>query len=210
MMSCRRLTNLASVRPRFAVRNFSSAVPRLSENRMQANDPNPPVVKPNVSETNAEPTDSFGRWDATLQEDPAVAEKIRSMQAPNRASTWAASQQPRHEAMVGPRFEQTIMEAQPRPMAAIELIHKQHVRWTKSKVVSCDGGGGPLGHPKVFINTDKPEIATCGYCGVPFAHEQHRVYLKSLPETSYPLEPINDAADVNESQRVTEGGFEQR
>lgn len=113
MMSCsRRLTSLASVRPRFAVRNFSSAVPRLSENRMQANDPNPPVVKQNVSETNAEPTDSFGRWDGTMQEDPAVAEKIRSMQAPNRATTWAASQQPRHEAMVGPRFEQTIMEAQ--------------------------------------------------------------------------------------------------
>lgn len=32
-------------------------------------------------------------------------------------------------------------------MAAIELIHKQPVRWTKKRVVSCDGGGGPLGHP---------------------------------------------------------------
>jgi uncharacterized Zn-finger protein len=53
-------------------------------------------------------------------------------------------------------------------MAAIELIHKQPVRWTKKRVVSCDGGGGPLGHPQIFINTDKPEIATCGYCGVPF------------------------------------------
>lgn len=53
-------------------------------------------------------------------------------------------------------------------MAAIELIHKQPVRWTKERVASCDGGGGPLGHPKIFINTDKPEIATCGYCGVPF------------------------------------------
>lgn len=59
-------------------------------------------------------------------------------------------------------------DMQPQPMAAIELIHKQPVRWTKSKVVSCDGGGGPLGHPKIFINTDKPEIATCGYCGLPF------------------------------------------
>lgn len=117
-------------------------------------------------------------------------------------------------------------------MAAIELIHKQPVRWTKSRVVSCDGGGGPLGHPKVFINTDKPEIATCGYCGLPFvstlrpskiysleqlsnifslqAHEQHRTYLESLPATSYPLEPTNDPAEVNESQRVTEGGLEQR
>ena len=53
-------------------------------------------------------------------------------------------------------------------MAAIELIHKQPVRWTKEKVVACDGGGGPLGHPKIFINTDKPQIAVCGYCGLPF------------------------------------------
>lgn len=113
-------------------------------------------------------------------------------------------------------------------MAAIELIHKQPVRWTKSKVVSCDGGGGPLGHPKIFINTDKPEIATCGYCGLPFvrpihasrpiwtgltlsqAQEQHRAYLESLPATSYPLKPTDDPAQVNESQRVTDGGFEQR
>lgn len=61
-----------------------------------------------------------------------------------------------------------LIYVQPQPLAAIELIHKQPVRWTKSRVVSCDGGGGPLGHPKIFINTDKPEIATCGYCGLPF------------------------------------------
>ncbi|KAF3396424.1 Lactobacillus shifted protein [Penicillium rolfsii] len=210
MMPCsRRLTALASFRP-FAVRTYSSTVPRLSENRMPANDPNPPVVKPNVSETNVGLSDRHAPWDGSMEELPAKAERIRSLQAPNRATTWAASQQPREQAMVGPRFEQTIMELQPRPMAAIELIHKQPVRWTKSRVVSCDGGGGPLGHPKVFINTDKAEIATCGYCGVPFAHEQHRAYLESLPATSYPLEPTNDSAEVNESQRVTDGALEQR
>lgn len=53
-------------------------------------------------------------------------------------------------------------------MAAIELIHKQPVRWSKERVASCDGGGGPLGHPKIFINVDKPEITPCGYCGLPF------------------------------------------
>lgn len=42
------------------------------------------------------------------------------------------------------------------------------------------------------------------------AQEQHRAYLKSLPATSYPLEPQGDAAEVNEAQRVTEGGLEQR
>ncbi|GKZ78628.1 hypothetical protein AnigIFM56816_002399 [Aspergillus niger] len=197
--------------PRFAARaSYSTTVPRLSENFIPANDPTPPTAKPNVSGTNATPVDAMGGWDAPLREEPEAGERLRHLQAPNRATTWAASQQPKEKAMVGPRFEQTIMELQPQPLAAIELIHRQPVRWTKKRVVSCDGGGGPLGHPKVFINTDKPEIATCGYCGLPFAHEQHRAYLKSLPATSYPLEPTGDAAEVNESQRVTEGGFEQR
>ena len=69
-------------------------------------------------------------------------------------------------------------------MAAIELIHKQHVRWTKERVVSCDGGGGPLGHPKIFINTDKPEIVPCGYCGVPFVR-----FLYILPTMYYTFCP---------------------
>lgn len=42
------------------------------------------------------------------------------------------------------------------------------MRWTHDRVVACDGGGGAAGHPRIFINTDKPEIATCGYCGLPF------------------------------------------
>ncbi len=57
---------------------------------------------------------------------------------------------------------------QPRPYAAIELIHKQPVSWRKERVVSCDGGGGPLGHPRIFINLDKPQINWCTYCGLPF------------------------------------------
>ncbi|OJJ44005.1 hypothetical protein ASPZODRAFT_135437 [Penicilliopsis zonata CBS 506.65] len=164
--------------------SYSSTIPRLQANVPQANTP--------------------------LAEVSEAAERSRELQAPNRANTWAASQRPRAEAMSGPRFEQTVMEMQPQPMAAIELIHKQPVRWTKKRVVACDGGGGPLGHPKVFINTDKAEIATCGYCGVPFAHEQHRAYLESLPATSYPLKATGDSAEVNETQRVTEGGLEQR
>lgn len=62
--------------------------------------------------------------------------------------------------------------AQPAPQAAIELIHKQPVRWTHERMVSCDGGGGPLGHPRVYINVDKPQICTCGYCGLPFVSSE--------------------------------------
>lgn len=50
----------------------------------------------------------------------------------------------------------------------MDLIHKEPVRWTHDRIVACEGGDGPAGHPRVFINTDKPEIAICGYCGLPF------------------------------------------
>ncbi|KAF2972092.1 hypothetical protein GQX73_g1439 [Xylaria multiplex] len=108
-------------------------------------------------------------------------------QAPNRVEIWSRSQKPRATAMSGPRFEQTDFDVQPASQAAIELIHRQPVRWTHDRIVACDGGGGPAGHPKIFINTDKPEIATCNYCGLPFANEHNRKHLESLPETSYPL-----------------------
>ncbi|EEP79146.1 hypothetical protein UREG_03992 [Uncinocarpus reesii 1704] len=193
--------------------NYTATVPRLSErseNAIPTNDPNPQKKVTSISETNTVPLDSMGGQDAKLQESVEQASAEVQMQAPNRATTWARSQQPREVAMSGPRFEQTIMDYQPRPYAAIELIHKQPVRWTKERIVSCDGGGGPLGHPRIFINTDKPEIAACGYCGLPFAHEHNRKFLESLPQTSYPLEPLGDAAEVPESQRITEGGYEQR
>ena len=65
----------------------------------------------------------------------------------------------------------------PQPEAAISLIHKQPVRWTKNRIVSCDGGGGPLGHPRIFINVDKPQINWCTYCGLP--------YVRLTPEIPY-------------------------
>ncbi|RYP81930.1 hypothetical protein DL769_001774 [Monosporascus sp. CRB-8-3] len=108
-------------------------------------------------------------------------------QAPNRNGIWSRSQKPRAVAMSGPRFEQTDFSLQPQSMAAIELIHRQPVRWTHERIVACEGGGGPAGHPRIYINTDKPEIATCGYCGLPFANEHHREHLESQPETAYPL-----------------------
>lgn len=38
--------------------------------------------------------------------------------------------------------------------------------------MACDGGGGPAGHPRIFINTDKPEISVCNYCGLPFVRRE--------------------------------------
>lgn len=70
---------------------------------------------------------------------------------------------------------------QPQPWAAVDLIHKQPVRWTKDRVVSCDGGGGPLGHPKIFINVDKPQICWCTYCGLPYVGLPLRILHGSVP-----------------------------
>ncbi|OAX83512.1 hypothetical protein ACJ72_02127 [Emergomyces africanus] len=209
---------LASTRSRFCLavtrsspsrllpRAYTTTAPRLSEpseNAIPTNDPNPRKKVSPVSESNAVPTDAMGAQDQPLQESVEQARRELAKQAPNRTAIWAKSQQPREKAMTGPRFEQTIMEYQPRPYAAIELIHKQPVRWTKEKVVSCDGGGGPLGHPRVFINTDKPQICPCEYCGLPFANEHNRKALEAQEQTSYPLEPLGHRA-------VTPEGFEQR
>ncbi|KAL2354767.1 hypothetical protein BJ546DRAFT_842986 [Cryomyces antarcticus] len=175
-----------------------------------ANDPNPKTPVQNVSATNALPTSSEGSFDKVLQESVQVAEERRTMQAPNRKGIWSRSQRPRSQAMTGPRFEQTIMEDQPRPYAAIELIHKQPVRWTDERKVACDGGGGPLGHPRIFINVDKPIICMCNYCGLPFANTHHRKTIEALPHTEYPLDPTSDPAEVPVSQSNTGRPLEQR
>ncbi|KYM80486.1 NADH dehydrogenase [ubiquinone] iron-sulfur protein 6, mitochondrial [Atta colombica] len=56
---------------------------------------------------------------------------------------------------------------------AIKLIDEVSPSSKKDRIVACDGGGGPLGHPKVYINLDKPGNHTCGYCGLRFYKENH-------------------------------------
>ncbi len=99
------------VRP--STRAFIAAPSRFSGDvKIQANDPSPRPAPQNVSETNALELDAGGARDAPLQELPEDGEKRRVMQAPNRATKWSPSQQPREIAMSGPRFEQIIMEWQ--------------------------------------------------------------------------------------------------
>ncbi|KAI0639423.1 ubiquinone oxidoreductase 20 kd subunit [Trametes polyzona] len=94
-------------------------------------------------------------------------------QAPNFASTWSTSQRPRPQAHSGPRFEQTIMELQPNPLSAMEMISREPIRVVHGRKAVCDGGGGPLGHPKIFINLDKPGPRACGYCGLRYEQAPH-------------------------------------
>nr|ACI66052.1 NADH dehydrogenase iron-sulfur protein 6, mitochondrial precursor [Salmo salar]ACI66482.1 NADH dehydrogenase iron-sulfur protein 6, mitochondrial precursor [Salmo salar]ACI68938.1 NADH dehydrogenase iron-sulfur protein 6, mitochondrial precursor [Salmo salar]ADM15992.1 NADH dehydrogenase iron-sulfur protein 6, mitochondrial precursor [Salmo salar] len=57
---------------------------------------------------------------------------------------------------------------------AIKLVAEEPVSGVEARVVSCDGGGGALGHPKVYINLDKEtKVGTCGYCGLQFKQTHH-------------------------------------
>ncbi|KAG9522951.1 NADH-ubiquinone oxidoreductase, partial [Aureobasidium melanogenum] len=200
------LRSCTGTHPAAAVRTFSStSFVRSADNPIPANDPKDRSTPSPVSSTNAMPLSSEGNMDKPLQESVAEGEERRTMQAPNREGVWSRSQQAREKAMVGPRFEQMIMYDQPRPMAAIELIHKQPVRWVKERTVKCDGGGGPLGHPRIFINVDRPQICACTYCGLPYAKESNRKMLESLPSTSYPLEPTGHEAEVPKGYQSNTG-----
>ncbi|KAI7518225.1 hypothetical protein KC331_g21316, partial [Hortaea werneckii] len=91
-----------------AIRAYTTSS-HSTDNPVPANDPNPKQPHTPVSSTNQLPTSSAGTHDQVLQESTEDAEQKRVMQAPNRETVWSRSQKPRSEAMVGPRFEQTIM-----------------------------------------------------------------------------------------------------
>ena len=38
--------------------------------------------------------------------------------------------------------------------------------------VSCDGGGGPLGHPKVWYSFDRCDVVECAYCDRVFVKDR--------------------------------------
>ncbi|KAL1378208.1 hypothetical protein pipiens_015748 [Culex pipiens pipiens] len=55
------------------------------------------------------------------------------------------------------------------PNWAIKLVDEAPIVESSARVVYCDGGTEPaLGHPKVYINLDKPGAHACGYCGQRF------------------------------------------
>jgi uncharacterized Zn-finger protein len=64
------------------------------------------------------------------------------------------------------RFE--YRDKQVNPNVAAHLVAEIKPVQVASRVVACDGGGGALGHPKVYINLDKPGNHICGYCGLRF------------------------------------------
>ena len=45
--------------------------------------------------------------------------------------------------------------------------------------VSCDGGGGALGHPRVWYTFDDQDVNECGYCDRLFVKERARSRFES-------------------------------
>ncbi len=46
-----------------------------------------------------------------------------------------------------------------------ELKEPTEVITVADSVVACDGGGGPLGHPRVYLNITTSGVIDCPYCG---------------------------------------------
>ncbi|XP_003384396.1 PREDICTED: NADH dehydrogenase [ubiquinone] iron-sulfur protein 6, mitochondrial-like [Amphimedon queenslandica] len=66
-------------------------------------------------------------------------------------------------------------EKQVNEQFAIDLLAEEPVTLISGRTHTyCDGGHGALGHPKVYINLDKPEINDCGYCGKRFLASKHK------------------------------------
>lgn len=115
---------------------------------------------------------------------PELKQQEVATQAPNRNETWTKSQESRLNIFTkfAYRFIQKDLDQQPRPYSAMELIAKQPVRYlSEGNIAVCDGNKGNTlqGHPKVFINLDKPMASTCGYCGLRYAKEEHRHLIES-------------------------------
>jgi NADH dehydrogenase (ubiquinone) Fe-S protein 6 len=65
------------------------------------------------------------------------------------------------------------------PRFAIDLVNSVPPKMVSERVVVCDGGHGALGHPRIYINLDKPGAHACGYCGLRFELKGHDENAKS-------------------------------
>ena len=69
-------------------------------------------------------------------------------QAPNHPGLWSENQRPRPTPATGPRFEQTAMQLQPQPLSAMDLIAREPIRLSKTRIAACDGGAYRSSHSR--------------------------------------------------------------
>jgi NADH dehydrogenase (ubiquinone) Fe-S protein 6 len=81
------------------------------------------------------------------------------------------------------RFE-TVTKKLVNEKFAIDLVHQDPVVVSPHRVV-WSSGGGPLGHPRIYINLDRPEIHDCGYSGRRFIYKKYYDPAKHGPSIGY-------------------------
>ena len=54
------------------------------------------------------------------------------------------------------------------------MLDTIEIFYVDSDSAACDGGGGALGHPRVYLSIDKSGRATCPYCGRVFVRDPKR------------------------------------
>jgi len=57
-------------------------------------------------------------------------------------------------------------------------------------VAACNGGSGPLGHPRVYLNLAPAGRIECPYCSRLFVRRGTAAEAKSLPRTPGAPEPL--------------------
>ena len=92
------------------------------------------IARANSTSTPAKAAATTTTTTTTTSPTPAAA------QAPNYPTTWSASQSARPTQGSGPRFEQVIMELQPQPLSAMQMIADEPVRLVHARKAVCDGG----------------------------------------------------------------------
>lgn len=82
--------------------------------------------------------------------DPSFTSLI-THQSPNCSAAWSISQRPREDALASSRFIQIDLKKQPFTASAMSYVLNDPIELVQGRKTYCDGGG-PLGHPKVYIN----------------------------------------------------------
>jgi len=59
--------------------------------------------------------------------------------------------------------EVTVVKSDQRDLAVVEVT---------TRLVACDGGGGPLGHPRTYYEVGPEGVAVCSYCDRKFVLAQ--------------------------------------
>ena len=70
------------------------------------------------------------------------------------------------------------------------------VCYVEADSVACDGGCGPLGHPRVYMAIDRTGRVTCAYCGRLFVLDPERAGQSELldPDQAAELTPSTATA----------------